>query len=93
MASLLRWNRGSGCGKTTRDVNQDHPADPGDQTGRCEMGSVQGYWSKNRKKPLTEFISENSLARTINVPLKRKLSIGIKITRPSLSWIHQWVMN
>ena len=28
MASLLRGNRGSGCGKTTRDVNQDHPADP-----------------------------------------------------------------
>ena len=28
MASLLRGNRGSGCGKTTRDVNQDHSADP-----------------------------------------------------------------
>ena len=28
MASLLRGNRGSGCGKATCDVNQDHPADP-----------------------------------------------------------------
>ena len=40
---LNRGNRGSGCGKATRDVNQDHPVDPGDQTGLCEIGSVQEY--------------------------------------------------
>ena len=39
MASLLRGNRGSGCGKATRDVNQDHPVDPGDQTVRDRIST------------------------------------------------------